>query len=109
MIHRRQFVHALWVRVLAAPIVSLAQQPKVPRVGILIPETLSGQLGRVDALRAGLRDYGYIEGKTIAIEIRLPTFCGATRNCRAKRNGPHRCGPHVAWLPDLGSNQVPAD
>ena len=88
MIHRRQFVHALWVSVLARPIVSLAQPPKVPRVGILIPETLSGQLGRVDALRAGLRDYGYIEGKSIAIEIHLPTFCGATRELRSKKKRP---------------------
>ena len=70
MIDRRQFVLALGVSALAAPLVSLAQQPKVPRVGFLISETLSGQASRVDALRAGLRDRGYVEGKNIAIEIR---------------------------------------
>jgi putative ABC transport system substrate-binding protein len=52
--------------------VSLAQQPqgKVPRVGFLISEALSGQASRIEALRAGLRDRGYVEGKSIAIEIR---------------------------------------
>ena len=70
MIDRRQFVLAVVVTALVAPLVSLAQQPKVPRVGILISETVSGQASRVDALRAGLRDRGYIEGKNIAIEIR---------------------------------------
>jgi hypothetical protein len=30
-------------------------------------------------------------------------------NCGAKRNGPHRCGPHIDWLPDQGSNLGPAD
>jgi putative ABC transport system substrate-binding protein len=70
VIDRRQFVLALGVSALAAPLVSLAQQPKVPRVGFLISETLSGQASRVDALRAGLRDHGYVEGKNIAIEIR---------------------------------------
>ena len=70
MIDRRQFVLAVVVTALVAPLVSLAQQPKVPRVGILISETVSGQASRVDALRAGLHDHGYIEGKNIAIEIR---------------------------------------
>jgi putative ABC transport system substrate-binding protein len=70
VIDRRQFVLALGVSALAAPLVSLAQPPKVPRVGFLISETLSGQASRVDALRAGLRNHGYVEGKNIAIEIR---------------------------------------
>ena len=38
-----------------------------------------------------------------------PHFAEQGWNCGAKKNGPHRCGPHVAWLPDLGSNQGPAD
>ncbi|HZY31029.1 MAG TPA: ABC transporter substrate-binding protein [Candidatus Methylomirabilis sp.] len=56
----------------AAPLASFAQQPqgKIPRIGFLIAETLSGQASRVEALRAGLRDLGYVEGKGIAIEVR---------------------------------------
>jgi putative ABC transport system substrate-binding protein len=70
---RRRVVFALLAGALAAPLASFAQQPqeKVPRIGFLIAETLSGQASRVEALRAGLRDRGYVEGKNIAIEFRL--------------------------------------
>jgi putative ABC transport system substrate-binding protein len=48
-----------------------AQQPaKVPRIGYLTQASLSGVSARTDALRQGLRDLGYVEGKNIAIEWR---------------------------------------
>jgi putative ABC transport system substrate-binding protein len=56
---------------LAAPRVLLAQQQRpVPRIGFLLPEAPSDDASRTNALRAGLRDYGYVEGKNIAIEVR---------------------------------------
>jgi ABC-type uncharacterized transport system substrate-binding protein len=69
---RRRILLALLAGALAAPLASFAQQPqgKVPRIGFLIAETLSGQASRVEALRAGLRDRGYVEGQTIVIEVR---------------------------------------
>ena len=69
---RLTLVAALALALFAAPLASFAQQPqgKVPRIGFLISETLSGQASRVEALRAGLRDRGYVEGKNIAIEFR---------------------------------------
>lgn len=69
---RRRIVLALLASALAAPLASFAQQPQgtVPRIGFLISETLSGQASRVEALRAGLRDRGYVEGKDIAIDVR---------------------------------------
>ena len=71
MIARRRFVLALGVSALAAPPVSFPQQQRlIPRIGLLIPESLSIEVVRVDALRAGLREHGYVEGKNIAIEIR---------------------------------------
>jgi putative ABC transport system substrate-binding protein len=70
-IDRRHFVVALAVSAFAAPLASLAQKSgKVPRVGLLIPETAAVEAGRIDALRAGLRDYGYVEGKSIVTEVR---------------------------------------
>jgi putative ABC transport system substrate-binding protein len=48
----------------------IAQQVRIPQVGFLISETLPQQKARVDALLAGLRGLGYIEGKSIAIEFR---------------------------------------
>jgi putative tryptophan/tyrosine transport system substrate-binding protein len=62
---------AVWGLLLAAPFAAFAQQPsKVYRIGFLNSETLSAQASRVDALRAGLREQGYVEGNNIAIEIR---------------------------------------
>jgi putative ABC transport system substrate-binding protein len=57
--------------VLAAPLAALAQQKgKVWRIGFLGPTSASGLADRVEALRAGLRDLGYVEGKNIVIEYR---------------------------------------
>jgi putative ABC transport system substrate-binding protein len=71
MIARRQFVVALGVSALAAPCALFAQQSaKIARIGLLIPETASVESSRIEGLRAGLRDHGYVEGKNIAIEIR---------------------------------------
>jgi len=67
---RRCFVLALGASAFAASLASLAQQLRIPKVGFLISETLSDETSRIEALRGGLREYGYIEGKNIAIEIR---------------------------------------
>lgn len=68
---RRQFLLASGA-LLVAPRASFAQpsQGKVPRVGFLISETVAGTSSRIDAMRAGLRDRGYVEGKNIQIELR---------------------------------------
>ena len=68
---RRRVLVAAGAGAIAAPLALFAQQSaKVPRIGFLISEPLPGQARRIDALRAGLRDRGYVEGKNIAIEVR---------------------------------------
>ena len=68
---RRAFVATIAGGVAAASRVALAQQPaKIPRIGFLGAESASGYASNVEALRAGLRDLGYVEGKSIAIEYR---------------------------------------
>jgi len=48
-----------------------AQQPaKLPRIGYLTGATPNGQSARIEAFRQGLRELGYIEGKSIVIEYR---------------------------------------
>ena len=48
-----------------------AQHPaKIPRIGFLGAASASALVGRLDALRQGLRDLGYVEGKTVTIEYR---------------------------------------
>jgi putative ABC transport system substrate-binding protein len=45
-----------------------AQQPKVPRIGVLGGGSASANAGRIEAFRQGLRELGYVEGKNIVIE-----------------------------------------
>lgn len=72
MINRRKMVLALGAGALAAPFTAFAQQPtpKVHRIGFLGAVSASDFESRVDALRAGLRDLGYVEGQNLIIEFR---------------------------------------
>jgi len=55
-----------------ASLVHPQQQPtKTPRIGYLIGQSLSTGSGRIEALRQGLRELGYVEGKNIVIELRF--------------------------------------
>jgi len=66
---RRTFLCGLILGALAAPLGAETQQPKkVPRIGLLGGGSASAIAGRIDAFRQGLRDLGYVEGKTILIE-----------------------------------------
>src|SRR5215813_12439094 len=48
-----------------------AQQPKkIPRIGYLDPASPEASLRRIEALRKGLTELGYVEGKNIVIEYR---------------------------------------
>jgi putative tryptophan/tyrosine transport system substrate-binding protein len=47
-----------------------AQQPPIPVVGLLHPATPAGYAHIVAALRQGLSDTGYVEGRNLAIEYR---------------------------------------
>jgi putative ABC transport system substrate-binding protein len=71
MISRRAFVGAVAVGVVAVPLAAEAQQsPKVPRIGFLSAASPSAIAARTEAFRQGLRELGYVEGKTIVIESR---------------------------------------
>jgi ABC-type uncharacterized transport system substrate-binding protein len=49
-----------------------AQQPTtVPRIGFLSAVPLSSMSARVEALRQGLRELGYVEGQNVVIEYRF--------------------------------------
>jgi putative ABC transport system substrate-binding protein len=43
----------------------------VPRVGLLLPGSAAGYASRLEAFRHGLRDLGYVEGRTILLESRF--------------------------------------
>jgi putative tryptophan/tyrosine transport system substrate-binding protein len=70
---RRTFVTLLAGTCLLEPLAVRAQQTgKVFRIGLLAPFTEPTPGGRIDleALRAGLRDLGWVEGKNLSIETR---------------------------------------
>jgi ABC-type uncharacterized transport system substrate-binding protein len=65
------FLFTLSALLIALSYSASAQQPaKVPRIGYLAIVPLSALAVRTDAFRQGLRDRGYIEGKTIIVELR---------------------------------------
>jgi putative ABC transport system substrate-binding protein len=70
MMKRREFI-AMLGGATAWPFATHAQQAaRVPRIGFLRHGTAAANADRVEALRAGLRQLGYVEGKNLAVEFR---------------------------------------
>jgi putative ABC transport system substrate-binding protein len=70
-VRRRAFI-SLLSGAAAWPLAVRAQQAqRVPHIGVLLPGTRSSFAVRVEALRQGLQQLGYVEGRTIALEWRF--------------------------------------
>ena len=68
---RRREVVAFLATAAASPQLALAQErTKVARIGFLGPAPAANFAPRVDALRAGLRELGYVEGQGAVLEPR---------------------------------------
>ncbi len=69
---RRALLFALGAGALVFPLFPLAQgqKAKIPRVGVLSVGTSSRATTQIEALRAGLRELGYVEGRNISFEFR---------------------------------------
>jgi len=69
---RRAFLATTAGGLLAAPLAAGAQQAaRVPRIGVIIPQAPPpAPQPWLDAFREGLRQQGYVEGKTILLEVR---------------------------------------
>ena len=68
--NRRTFIGRVASSLLAVPLAARAQKPAMPVIGFLGALSAADWANQVAALRAGLREFGYIEGKNIAIEFR---------------------------------------
>jgi putative tryptophan/tyrosine transport system substrate-binding protein len=66
---RREFIAGLGYAA-AWPVVARSQRARIPMVGFLGLAPAANWAGPVEALRAGLRDLGYVEGRTIILEFR---------------------------------------
>src|SRR5262245_35971988 len=71
MMDRRAFITLVGGSILAPPLVTEAQQAgKIPRIGVLAFGVPATYVSRYEAFRQGLREFGYMEGQSIAIEYR---------------------------------------
>lgn len=71
--NRRAFISTLAGGLLAAPLAATAQPPgKVYRIGMLLAaaSTDENELRNLDGFRAGLRAFGYSEGRNLTIDYR---------------------------------------
>jgi putative ABC transport system substrate-binding protein len=70
VIDRREFL-ILTGGLLAAPLAANAQRPPtIARIGFLHPASPEGAGVRLQAFRDGLREFGYVEGKNVQLEVR---------------------------------------
>jgi putative tryptophan/tyrosine transport system substrate-binding protein len=69
---KSKFLFCLLITVLLITSPTQAQQPaKIPRIGFIESSgSPSAPVPRIEALRQGLRDNGYVEGKNILVEVR---------------------------------------
>ena len=69
--NRRTFISSVTLGLLAAPLAAEGQQARgIHRIGLLSPASAAAGLPNLEALRAGLRELGYVEGQNIIIEAR---------------------------------------
>src|SRR6202140_1141264 len=69
---RRAFIGSVAGGLLAVPLAVRAQQSgRVPRIGFLARTSADSLSPLVDSFRQGLRDLGWIEGKSISIEYQF--------------------------------------
>src|SRR5438477_12354973 len=66
--NRREFITLLGGAAAALPLAARAQQPSVALVGLLSSAQLDDR--QIGAIRQGLKDGGYIEGRNVAIKYR---------------------------------------
>jgi putative tryptophan/tyrosine transport system substrate-binding protein len=68
--NRRAFIAGLGSAA-AWPVVGRGQQPEVPVIGILSYQARESEASRLEAIRQGLQETGFVEGQNVRIELRF--------------------------------------
>src|SRR5262245_50561062 len=69
---RREFIALIGGAAAAWPLAARAQQaPGRPLIGVLSPSSPAAATRNIEALRAGLRDLGYVEERNVALSLRF--------------------------------------
>jgi len=72
LMDRRRFLLTSLAGAVAAPLAAMAkEQGRVPRVGVLAPRTRADAAPFVDGFLRGLRERGWVDGKSIGLEYRF--------------------------------------
>jgi putative ABC transport system substrate-binding protein len=66
---RRAFITLLGGMAAMRPVLTRGQQRSMPVIGFLGLQPASAFAARVEALRMGLRELGYVEGKNLLIDF----------------------------------------
>src|SRR5215831_12250279 len=69
-IRRREFITLLGSAATAWPLAARAQQPALPVIGYLHPDTPEQMVHLLKAFHKGLGEAGYAEGRNVAFEYR---------------------------------------